>query len=116
MHEGVREGWLAGFDDGAEFGIKKVFKEAFHKGIDLSSLDIKDFIDINKLKREKLNEYERIFNQLEYSDKQERLLKVIEDYSSFSKRKKLKYATIGKKSLIKMINQFYQEKFNSTKF
>lgn len=32
------------------------------KGIDLNGLDIKDYIDINKLRREKLNEYERIFN------------------------------------------------------
>lgn len=62
MHEGVKEGWLAGFEDGAEFGIKKVFKEAFLKGIDLSALDIKDYIDINKLKREKMNEFEKIFN------------------------------------------------------
>lgn len=60
---------MAGFEDGADYGIKKVFKEAYMKGIDLSSLDVKDFIDINKLRREKMNEYERIFNQLEYSDK-----------------------------------------------
>lgn len=69
MHEGIREGWLSGFDDGAEYGIKKVFKEAFMKGIDLSILDIKEYLDMNKLKREKLNEYEKIFNQIEYSDK-----------------------------------------------
>lgn len=53
---------MAGFEDGAEYGIKKVFKEAYMHGIDLSSLDIKDFIDYNKLRREKLNEYERIFS------------------------------------------------------
>jgi len=46
MEEGIREGWLAGFEDGAEFGIQKVFKEAYMKGIDLTSLDIRDYIDI----------------------------------------------------------------------
>jgi hypothetical protein len=85
------------------------------KGIDLSSLDIKDYIDINKLKREKLNEYERIFNQLEYSDKQERLLRILEDYKSFSKKKKLKYATIGRKNLLKLIHSIYIEKFSTPK-
>lgn len=77
VHEGIREGWLSGFDDGAEYGIKKVFKEAYLKGIDLTGLDMRDYIDVNKLRREKLNEYERIFNQIEYSDKQERILKIL---------------------------------------
>ena len=27
MQEGLKEGWLAGFDDGAEFGMTKIFKE-----------------------------------------------------------------------------------------
>lgn len=115
MQDGLKEGWMVGFDDGAEFGIRKVFKDAYNKGIDMSALDFKDYIDMQNLKREKMNEFEKLFNGIEYSDKQERLLKVIEEYKSFSKKKKLKYATIGKKNLIKMINQFYMEKFSNSK-
>ena len=80
LSEGVKEGWLAGFDDGAEFGIQKVFKEAYMKGIDLSELDIRDYIDIQKLRREKMNEYERIFNRADHSEKIDRVLKFMLDY------------------------------------
>lgn len=85
------------------------------KGIDLSSLDIKEYIDYQQLKRDKLNEYEKIFNQIEHSDKQERLLKILEDFNSFSKKKKLKYATFGKKNIIKLINTYYIEKYTTSK-
>ena len=46
-----------------------MFKEAYIKGIDLTGLDMREYIDMNKLRREKLNEYERIFNQIDYNDK-----------------------------------------------
>mmetsp|Transcript_19954 Transcript_19954/g.18956 ORF Transcript_19954/g.18956 Transcript_19954/m.18956 type:complete len:195 (-) Transcript_19954:724-1308(-) len=62
-----------------------------------------------------MNEYERIFSKVETSDKLDRLNKILEDYKGFSKKKKIKYATIGKKNLLKVINHFYHEKFSSTK-
>jgi sulfur relay (sulfurtransferase) DsrC/TusE family protein len=62
-----------------------------------------------------MNEYEKIFNMVEYSDKLERLLKIMEDYKSFTKKKKIKYATMGRKNLIKLISNFYYEKFTTNK-
>jgi hypothetical protein len=32
------------------------------KGIDLTVLDIRDYIDLQKLRKEKMNEYEKIFS------------------------------------------------------
>jgi hypothetical protein len=89
-----------------------VFREAYIKGIDLSMLDIREYIDIQKLKREKMNEYEKLFIQVEYSDKIEKLLRLVEDYKAFSKNKKVKYATIGRKNLLKLMNLFYVDKFH----
>ena len=85
------------------------------KGIDLSVLDVRDYIDINKLKREKMNEYERLFNHIENQDKVERLTLILNQYKEFSKNKKLKYVTIGKKNLMKLINSYYHEKFTENK-
>jgi len=115
MQEGLKEGWLAGFEDGAEFGIKKVFTDAYMKGIDLSALDLKDYIDMNKLRREKMNEFERLFRNIDHSDKAEKLGRVIEEYKQFSQKKKLKYATMGKKNLMKLVNAFYHEKLTKPK-
>lgn len=104
MAECVKDGWLAGFEDGAKYGVKKIFNQASQAGIDLCVLDTKDFMGINELKRAKLNECERIFNNLGNSDKQEFLLQIFEEYQELSKKTKLKYVTIGSRNLLKLIN------------
>jgi hypothetical protein len=115
MQEGVREGWYQGFDDGTEFGISKVFKEAFLKGVDLGVLEVKELIDYNRLKKDKMNEYEKIFVNVDYNDGVERLLKLIEDFKGFSKKKKLKYTSISAKNLNKLIYHMYTEKWATQK-
>ena len=57
MSEGLKEGWMHGFDDGTEYGIKKIYNEAISLGLDLSVLDIKDLIDPSNFKKDKLSMY-----------------------------------------------------------
>lgn len=40
----MQEGWNFGFDEGFKTGIRKVFRDARDAGIDLSSLELMEYI------------------------------------------------------------------------
>lgn len=44
IEEGMQEGWNFGFDEGFKTGIRKVFRDARDAGIDLSSLELMEYI------------------------------------------------------------------------
>ena len=44
VEEGMQEGWNFGFDEGFKIGIRKVFRDAREAGIDLSSLELMEYI------------------------------------------------------------------------
>jgi flagellar biosynthesis/type III secretory pathway protein FliH len=44
IEEGMQEGWNFGFDEGFKTGIRKVFRDAREAGIDLSSLELMEYI------------------------------------------------------------------------
>jgi len=44
IEEGMQEGWNFGFDEGFKTGIRKVFRDAREAGIDLSNLELMEYI------------------------------------------------------------------------
>jgi len=62
------------------------------------------------MKKERQKEFERAFHTFDYSDKADRLTRTVEEYRQFTNKQKLKYATIGKRTLHKLIMGYYTEK------
>ena len=54
-----------GFDDGTEYGIRQVYRDATSRGIDLGPMNIKDYIDQSKLRKDREAEFDNVFSVLD---------------------------------------------------
>jgi len=67
IEEGMQEGWNFGFDEGFKTGIRKVFRDAREAGIDLSSLELMEYISReDKIKGLMKNLYNKLTKGISY--------------------------------------------------
>jgi hypothetical protein len=87
--EGMQEGWNFGFDEGFKTGIRTVFRDARDKGIDLSALDIIEYISQeDKIKGYMKNLYLKLTKVFAQNDKLEAANKLHEKFTGFSEKRK----------------------------
>lgn len=92
---GIKHGWLEGFEAGQIQGVKQVFFQAYLNDINLfeklvkngqrNDLSILDQLDIDQLKREKMNTfYKTFYNLHKPSNKQLLFRSYIEKFRKLS--------------------------------
>ena len=114
VEEGMQEGWNFGFDEGFKTGIRKVFRDARDAGIDLSCLDMIEYISQeDKIKGMMKNLFVKLTKVFAISDKLEASNKLHEKFSRFSEKRKKLAVKVGKKNIFKMVSQFFASKVNS---
>ena len=113
VEEGMQEGWNFGFDEGFKTGIRKVFRDARDAGIDLSGLDMMEYISQeDKIKGMMKNLFVKLTKVFAISDKLEASNKLHEKFSGFSEKRKKLAVKVGKKNIFKMVSQFFTAKIN----
>ena len=114
IEEGMQEGWNFGFDEGFKTGVRKVFRDARDAGIDLSSLDMMEYISQeDKIKGLMRNLYTKLTKVFAASDRLEAANKLHDKFSSFSDKRKRLAVKVGKKNIVKMITTFFNTKINT---
>ena len=114
IEEGMQEGWNFGFDEGFKTGIRKVFRDARAAGIDLSSLDMMEYISQEeKIKGLMRNLYTKLTKVFAGSNRLEASNKLLEKFSAFSDKRKRLAVKVGKKNIVKMITTFFNTKINT---
>ena len=105
-------------------GIKKVFKETYFNNINLyekiekhnQTTNILNKIELQELKREKLNEFYKTFKEINVNaSKILQFKRMIKKFKALPQAEKLQHKRIGKKPLLKYINDIYSEYKNLQK-
>lgn len=117
---GLKHGWLSGFEAGQVSGIKKVFIESFLININLfekikmarRETSVLEQINISDLRRESLTQYHATFARTR-SDKSRRLefKRVTSKFKGLTLYEKLKSKKMTKRPLDAAINGIYEAYF-----
>lgn len=87
IEEGVHDGFNFGFDEGFKTGIRIVFRDAREKNIDLTGLDLMQYINKeDKMKAEMKSLYEKLTKVFVRNEKLEWALKIKEKFLTFSEK------------------------------
>lgn len=116
---GVKHGWMSGFEAGQMSGIKRVFVEAYMNNVNLyekldvngSECSVLENLDIRALKKESMNEFNKVFKNMKTAANQSNRFKgIVEKFKALPTGQKLQHKKVGKRVLVKYIYQIYQEK------
>ena len=113
---GLKHGWLSGFEAGQVSGIKKVFTECYMLNINLAEnlklarapASVLDQINYPDLRRECLSAYEREFSQLRLDTaKRMEFKRVVEHFRQMTTYEKLKHKKMSRGPLEKAVTEIY---------
>lgn len=87
QQNGMKHGWISGFEAGQVAGIKKVFVEAYMNNINLyeefsvggGGATILGSIDMEELRRERMNEFNKLFKEVKVGSNQTNRLRRLVD-------------------------------------
>ena len=117
---GVKHGWISGFEAGQASGIRKIFIDCYMMNINLfeqieqnnHKTSVLDQIDIRDLKKECLNEYFRTFSQLKSSKSKQKDLyfkNLIKTFRNLRANERVKYRRFNRRKLEYKIQEIYSD-------